>query len=61
MIEVEISITGPGYTRTARRADAADPACAVAKALATLADGIGGQRLEEIAEAAYRITREDRL
>lgn len=58
MIEVEIIISGPGYTRTARRTDEVEPARAVAKALATLADGVYWPKLEAIAEAAYRITRE---
>lgn len=62
MIEVKISIEGHGddggsFTRINRRAT--DPARAVALALAGVAEYVHSPQLMEIAEAAYRITRED--
>lgn len=47
---------GDGYTELTRRAQ--DPAEAVAQALGTLAEIVDSAKLEAIAEAAYRITRE---
>lgn len=47
---------GYGYSEITRRSE--DPARAVAEALGQLADIARSSKLEEIAEAAYRITRE---
>jgi hypothetical protein len=64
VIEVKVSVAGPGkddYIRISRRGDDdADPAVLVAQALGQLAEHVKSPKLMEIAEAAYRITREER-
>lgn len=62
MIEVTLSVKGHGddggnLTRVSRRAT--EPGRAVALALIAAAETVRSPKLMEIAEAAYRITRED--